>query len=505
MSGLFGTLNIGTRGMAASQTALQTTSHNLANMNTDGYTRQRVNFEAENPYHLGGVGQIGTGVKLSGVVRVIDDYVTKQIQQESGSYNRYAQKSEILSKLEMIFNEPSETGLSNGLSKFYSAWNYLGSNPELPTAKTMVSQEAQSLSDTLAHMSNQIEGVQADTVYAIQKDVMDFNNKIEQLNTLNQQIFNVTVKGDTPNDLLDQRDRLTTELASMSNVEFSYDNYQRVEVKLDGDNLLKGNAVKKLAIVSAHDGQGNMIITDGSKDSATQAGTLLPVGQVVIASEDGTYKEVLVTNGSIKGSQEALELVNNKQEELNRLVYSFATAVNTIHSNNYDVKGIPFFSETNSAKTLKVNEVILGDSSNVNAGQSIGEPSDELPAGDGSRATAISALATAKINYFGTPFDAKYDETTMSFEPQANGSTTSGAYNNMVTSMGIMKEQADNMAASQSEVLTFLENRRGAISGVSMNEEVVDMMKFSSAFQANARIISVVDEMLDTLINRTGV
>ncbi|HJA91375.1 MAG TPA: flagellar hook-associated protein FlgK, partial [Candidatus Jeotgalibaca merdavium] len=214
MSGLFGTLNIGTRGMAASQTALQTTSHNLANMNTDGYTRQRVNFEAENPYHLGGVGQIGTGVKLSGVVRVIDDYVTKQIQQESGSYNRYAQKSEILSKLEMIFNEPSETGLSNGLSKFYSAWNYLGSNPELPTAKTMVSQEAQSLADTLTHMSNQIEGVQADTVYAIQKDVMDFNNKIEQLNTLNQQIFNVTVKGDTPNDLLDQRDRLTTELAS---------------------------------------------------------------------------------------------------------------------------------------------------------------------------------------------------------------------------------------------------------------------------------------------------
>lgn len=500
MSGLFGTLNIGTRGMAASQTALQTTSHNLANMNTDGYTRQRVNFEAENPYHLGGVGQIGTGVKLSGVVRVIDDYVTKQIQQESGSYNRYAQKSEILSKLEMIFNEPSETGLSNGLSKFYSAWNYLGSNPELPTAKTMVSQEAQSLSDTLAHMSNQIEGVQADTVYAIQKDVMDFNNKIEQLNTLNQQIFNVTVKGDTPNDLLDQRDRLTTELASMSNVEFSYDNYQRVEVKLDGNDMLKGNTVQKLAIVSAHDDQGNMIITDGSKDSATQAGTL-PVGQVVIASEDGTYKAVSVTNGSIKGSQEALELVNDKQKELNQLVYSFATAVNTIHSNNGE--GIPFFevSETNSAKTLKVNADILADSSKINAGQSIDAPS----AGDGSRATAISALSTAKINYFGTTFDAKYDETTMSFEPQANGSTTSGAYNNMVTSMGIMKEQADNMAASQSEVLTFLENRRGAISGVSMNEEVVDMMKFSSAFQANARIISAVDEMLDTLINRTGV
>ena len=93
----------------------------------------------------------------------------------------------------------------------------------------------------------------------------------------------------------------------------------------------------------------------------------------------------------------------------------------------------------------------------------------------------------------------------MSFEPQTGGTTTNGAYNDMVTSMGIIKQQADNIVASQSEVLGFLEDRRSSISGVNMNEEVVDMMKFQSAFQANARIISIIDEMLDTLINRTGV
>lgn len=500
MSGLFGTLNIGTKGMAASQTALQTTSHNLANMNTIGYTRQRVNFEAANPYTLSGVGQIGTGVKLSGVVRVIDDYVTKQIQQENSSLNRYGQKADTLGKLEMIFNEPSETGLSSSFSRFYSSWNYLGSNPELPTAKTMVSQEAQSLADTLTHMSNQIENVQTDTSYAIEKDVLDFNNKVEQLHTLNQQIFNVTVKGDTPNDLLDQRDRLTTELAGIADVELSYDSFQRVQVKLDGHEMLGENSVQKLAMVSDHDVDGNMVITDGSGKTVQQTGNFA-IGQVVIASEDGTYSSVSVENGSIKGSQEALEIVNDKMKELNQMVYSFATAVNQIHSN--DGEGIPFFevSQTDSAKSLKVNAEITADSSKINAGKSI----ENSASGDGSRATAISALATAKINYFSDAFSAEYNEDTMSFTAQAGGSTTAGAYNDMVTSMGIMKEQADNMTASQAEVLTFLENRRGSISGVSMNEEVVDMMKFSSAFQANARIISVVDEMLDTLINRTGV
>ena len=210
MSGLFSSLNIGTKGMTAAQTALQTTSHNLSNMNTVGYSRQRVDLQADLPYHLNGVGQLGTGVKMAGVVRVVDDYVTKQIQQETGTFNRYETKADSLAQLEMIFNEPSETGLSKGFSRFYSSWNYLGANPELATAKTMVSQEAQTLTDTLSHMANQIEGLRGDTEYAIEKDVLDFNGKVEQLDTLNKQIFNVMAKGHTPNDLLDQRDRLTT-------------------------------------------------------------------------------------------------------------------------------------------------------------------------------------------------------------------------------------------------------------------------------------------------------
>ncbi len=459
--------------MTAAQTALQTTSHNVSNMNTPGYSRQRVNLQADNPYNYTGVGQLGTGVKMSGVVRVVDDYVTKQIQEETSSYSRHATKSDALSQLEMIFDEPSETGLSAGFSRVYAAWNYLGSSPELATAKTMVSQESQTLTDTIKQMANQIEGLEGDTLYSIEKDVLDFNEKVGQLSTLNKQIFNVVIKGQTPNDLLDQRDRLTTELASIAGVSIDYDKFQGVKLTLDGNAVLDGDTIQKLAVQSG-----------GAE------------GELELQGADGSVKAIAIENGSIKGSQEALAVINDKKVELNQLAYSFATAVNTVH-------GKEFFtvSQTDAAKNITVNEDIKADTSLINAGKYL----DKSAAGDGSRATAISALASTKLNYFQADFAGEYDPGTMKFKPQTSGTTTNGAYNDMVTSMGIIKQQADNIAASQSEVLGFLEDRRSSISGVNMNEEVVDMMKFQSAFQANARIISIIDEMLDTLINRTGV
>lgn len=459
--------------MTAAQTALQTTSHNVSNMNTPGYSRQRVNIEAANPYSLPGVGQLGTGVRMSGVVRVVDDYVTKQIQDESSSYSRYATKSDALAQLEMVFDEPSETGLSNRLSRFYSAWNYLGANPELATAKTMVSQESQTLTDTISQMANQLEGLEGDTLHTIDKNVLDFNEKVEQLSTLNKQIFNVVIKGQSPNDLLDQRDRLTTDLAIIADVEITYDKFQGVSLKLDGSDLLKGDTINKLVMKSG--------------DSK---------GQIAVLDTEGNEKAISVKNGSIKGAQEALAIIQDKKVELNQLAYSFATAVNTVH-------GKEFFtvSQTDAAKTIKVNADIKADTSLINAGHNL----EKVVSGDGSRATAISALATTNLNYFQADFAAEYSKETMRFTPQSSGTTTNGAYNNMITSVGIIKQQADNVVASQAEVLGFLEDRRGSISGVNMNEEVVDMMKFQSAFQANARIISVIDEMLDTLINRTGV
>ena len=506
MSGLFGTLHIGTNGMAAAQTALQTTSHNIANANTEGYSRQRINFTASNPHTLPGVGQIGTGVKMQSVVRVVDDYLTEQTQTEAATLEMYSQKADALGQLESIFNEPSENGLSNSISKFYSAWAHLSANPELTAAKTTVSQEAETLTDTVNQMASQMQELQEATTQDISKQVLDFNAKVKQLDTLNQQIFSVAVKGQTPNDLLDQRDELVGELTNITSIEVATDAFQRAFIRIDGTEILGENTMRTLSVVTGTDEDGNALIsTDGSKANTRPADAVFEVGQLILGTEtDGAtaFRAMTSTSGHVRGSQEALTEINTKRKELDKLTTTMAKAVNTVHSGNGE--GIAFFdlgSGANAALTIKVNKEITTDPRNINAGKSL----TASAAGDGTRAGAIASLQTQILDYATDENRFDYDETTMVLAAQSGGRTTADAYNDIVTRMGITKQQADDRVESQGQVVSFLEERRASISGVSVNEEVVDIMKYQSAFQANAKVLAVVSEMLDTLINRTGV
>ena len=473
MSGLFGTLNNATKGLNVQQSALQTTSHNISNANTEGYSRQKVNMVADNPYTLGGIGQLGTGVRIASIDRIVDPYVNNQLRNENSSLEMYNKKSEVLGQLEGIFNEPSTTGLNNNLSKVFASWTYLGSNPELATAKTMVAQNVETFTDTLHHMSNQIDSLHEDTVQDIEKNVIDFNAKVQQLDSLNQQIFNMTSQGQAPNDLLDQQDKLLGELTGIAGVEASYDKFNRVSITVGGESVLTEDSIAKMSV--ATDSAGQLTIND---------------------------KTVDITSGNIKGSQEALSEIDTKKQELNELAFTFATAVNTVHSDGGE--GLNFFelgTDGNYAASIQVNKEILADVSKINAGKNI----ESVVGGDGTRAQAIASLQNTKLGYPVDPTGIEYDSDTMTIKNQVGGSTVSGAYNDSVTQMGIVKQQADNMVDSQGSLVSLLEARRDSVSGVSINEEVTNTITYQSAFEANSRIISVVSEMLDTLINRTGV
>ena len=473
MSGLFGTLNNATKGLLVQQSALQTTSHNISNANTEGYSRQKVTLVADNPYTLGGIGQLGTGVRISSIDRIVDPYVNKQLRNENSSLEMYTKKSEILGQLEGIFNEPSTTGLNNNLSQVFSSWTYLGSNPELATAKTMVAQNSETFTDTLHHMSNQIDSLHEGTVQDIEKNVLDFNAKLEQLDSLNQQIFNVTSQGQSPNDLLDQQDKLLSELTGIAGVEASYDKFNRVSITVGGESVLTEDSIAKMSVG-----------TD-------------PAGQLMIGENN-----IEITSGNIKGSQEALTEIDNKKQELNDIAFIFATAVNKVHSDGG--KGIPFFElgteDGNYAASIQVNKEILNDVSKINSGKDI----TNVVGGDGTRAQAIASLQNTRLDYPVDPDKITYNAD-MTITNQDGGSTVSGAYNDSVTQMGIVKQQSDNMVDSQGSLVSLLEARRDSVSGVSINEEVTNTITYQNAFQANSRIISVVSEMLDTLINRTGV
>lgn len=439
MSGLFGSLNTATSGLRAQQSALQTTSHNLANANTEGYSRQRVTMAANMPQSFAGIGQIGTGVVISGVTRITDDYVNMQLQNEEASLARYQQKSDTLGQLEAMFNEPSETGISHQLSEFFSSWNNLAANPELGTAKTMVIRQSETFLDTINHTANKMTDLGDNTVRQIEADVLDFNSAAEQLKDINDQIFNATVKGEQPNDLFDKQDQLIGQMKNIAGVEVEKDAYGRAAVTLGGQDVVTENAVNSLS-------------------AAENGGISL------------NNEPIDIETGSIKGSQEALEYIAETQEEINGFVKELADAVNALHTE----EGVAFFDydENNVAGSISVNETLIEDPTLLEAGRSDAS-------GDGSLAKDIADLQTS--------------------------TTLDNDYNAIITDIGIEKQQADNMVANQTDLTALLAQRQASISGVDINEEVVNMIQYSSAFQANSRAISTMSEMLDTLINRTGV
>lgn len=498
MSGLFGSLNTATRGLHAQQTALQTTSHNIANSNTAGYTRQRVTMQADLAQSYPGIGQVGTGVTISGIERVSDQYVNTQLRNGQSILEMHSEKSEILAQLEAVFNEPSDTGLANQISEVFASWTNLASNPEVATSKTMVVQQTETFTDIVHHMANQMNDLHTDTVAELDKSALDANSNLIQLERVNQQIWQASVRGETPNDLLDQQDRILSELASTVDIEVEKDRFNRAIVSIDGQTVLNENTRNELAVVIGQDDTGNPLFSNG--DTLEGEAT---VGQFYVRqtnTEEPSYTAVELSSGSAKGAQEALAVIEDMQADLNDFALSFATAINMIHSN--DGEGIDFFEidPDNPSSSIRVQSDLIDDPTLIVTGRAL----DNSISGDGTRASAIASLQNALL-----PSDSEdwtfNPETLKIDEAQGSGVSIFSRYNSMVTEMGIIKQQEDNMVSTQQALISLLEQRRDSISGVDINEEVVDMIKYSSAFQANSRVLQTLSDMLDTLINRTGV
>ena len=485
MAGLFSTFNTANKGLMAQQTALHTVGHNISNANTKGFSRQRVEMKADLPFHLGGVGQLGTGVKIDGVVRVVDPLINKQIRNENSTLNWFQEKSFGLDQLEVVFNEPSTTGLNSSLANMFNSWQELSKNPENLASKTMVIEQTKTLTDNINHMGNQIDTLRDGTVDQMEKNALDFNSTIDQLNTLNQQIFNIAVKGHPPNDLLDQRDILLKDLSDISSIDAKFDEYGRVAVDLKGEG---GQKIEILSFKSLN--PAKMKIEEnvtGDKKEVTV--------KIEGVDEDGndTVIDLDVNSGALKGNMEALEQMNARKEDLNDFARTMAGKINEVHEAAggqpiFTTKdGADDFDVDNIANIITANPEILKEPGKIVAGAA-----SDSPDGDGSTALKIANLRTEKIT-FGEGTDMEKETTIL------------GAYMDMVTKVGISKESSDKMIANQDALLGQLEYRRESVSGVSIDEEITNLIKYQSAYQANARVISTISEMLDTLINRTGV
>lgn len=516
MSGLFGSFNTAVKGLSANQAGLQTTFHNINNINTKGFHRQRVEFKADIPNNVPGVGQIGTGAKIDAVVRLVDSFVNLQLRNENSTLGEHTVKNDIMGQIESILNEPSDTGVNFAMGEMFNSWQELSKNPESLNAKSIVVEKAKTFADTLNHVNAKIVSLKDDTVGNIEKSVMDFNSLVEQLNSVNDQIFNVSVKGHSPNDLLDQRDVLLEKMSGLANITDSEDKWGRAEVKVNGELVTGKQVTKTLSTVRSIkenlDGTFQVSVYKGGDSSKAMSLTLtkdevdgMGVGSPVFFQESGAGFSVTpakITSGQIGGSLSSMKETNSRLEELHAFAKGTAKMFNAIH--NEDGTGEDFFKFESDGHgfSLKVNQKISDDVNLVQT-KKVGTNNE----GDGSRALAIAKLRLAKIDFNQIPDGdlPNYNKDTMSFESNPTGQTMEGSFGNVVTKVGISVQQSSNMVDNQDALMGQLSNRRESISGVSLDEEVTNLVKFQRSYEANSRVINTINEMLDTLINRTGV
>ncbi|HOQ24286.1 MAG TPA: flagellar hook-associated protein FlgK [Bacillota bacterium] len=465
MRSTFAGIETAYRALQANQLALDITGHNIANANTEGYSRQVATFSATAPYtnpafnRSATAGQIGTGVEVAYITRMRDMFVDLQIRQENHALGRWTARYENLHQLELIYNEPSETGIADALDQFWTALQDLANRAENTSVRAVVQQRAIILTDSIRSVYEQVAQLQRDLNQEITTRVSEINALANQIADLNEQIGKVTSLGDQANDLMDQRELLVEKLSKLTNIEVTTDNVGRYNITISGKGLVYGEKVTELYLDPDLDRQG-----------------------LVDVKWTDSKEKVQFKDGSVKGLLEVRdEDIEIYQKMINDMASSLINEMNAIHSAGYGLDGstgIAFFSGSD-ASNIRVNNEILVDGRRIAA--AIGDEP-----GEGQNALKMAALLKTPIMNAGTTTYAAY-------------------YSSIISRLGVDAQKATTMKDNQEVLVGHLKDRQESVAGVSLDEEMANMIKFQHAYNAAARILTTLDAVLDTIINKMAV
>lgn len=276
MSGLLSTLNTAKSGMNVSQVAIQITSHNISNINTPGYSRQRVNQSASSPYSMPGknsnfgAGQIGTGAQIDDVTRIRNSFYDYQYRSESHQYGSTSVKYEYFKNIEGIFNEPSDTAISSSLNSFFNSWSELSKDPQSSGVKSVVIENGKYLSNSINSAFKRLESLEEGLDKQSEYIIDEVNSMLSQLDKLEKNIKIIQGSGKSPNDFLDKRDQLLDNLSFKLNI---------------NDKDVKATLKK------AYDANGKVTLDDLTKSGVKISGEL--EGTLSMKQEINKYKDGL--------------------------------------------------------------------------------------------------------------------------------------------------------------------------------------------------------------------
>ncbi|WP_214758372.1 MULTISPECIES: flagellar hook-associated protein FlgK [unclassified Exiguobacterium] len=501
MGSTFMGLETARRSLSTHQWALQATGNNVANASNPGYSRQRLTLgmTEQLSVNFGGTkaGQFGTGVRGETLARIRDLMIDQQYRDESVKNAFYATKEAAFGRMEDIINEPSENGLAKSLDLFWASLQDLSVNPDDTGARSVVRQRALTLTQTFNYMSSSLSKVQEDLKAEAGVVTKKINDLLTKIGDVNRQIGDAEPLGVLPNELYDERDRYMDELSQYIEFERVPVDYTNGETRGNSQRVAEGRidiqisvpgtpTPTKITLVDGLTGGvgkiNDMEITDAAAGTTTLVFDDLP---------NGKLKALVDMYGSATGTETHDGAFTKMLKDLDVMAKEFTTAFNDLHKTFYDgnvqdnprQKGIDFFI-VGDAKTVTVNPTIL---SNLN----LIAISKDQNIGDGSGALDLANLKNAQITFTGG---------------SSTATTSIGKYyQNVIGNMAVEASQNGNLAKSTFALLSSSDQRRQSVSAVSLDEEMTMMIQYQHAYNAAARNITAVDEMLDKIINGMGV
>lgn len=461
MSGLFQTIEVGRRALLTHQAALQTIGHNIANVNTPGYTRQRVNltttFPEDSPY-----GKIGSGVTVSDIRHIRDLFLGDQLRQETKSYGQWSYKEKVMSQVETIFSEPNDNSLADLFNRFWDAWGDLSTSPDSVSNRVAIVEEGKLLTNAFHQLSTQLDALYNSIDTEIVSTINEVNKLTTEIARLNQQIKIQELGSSHANDLRDERDKLIDQLSMI----------------IDVNTVEESNGMARVYI-------GAMTVVDGADNLTIKSKEVNKDGKLKHELYwGGSSVQLTNLNGQLAGMLESRDkTIPNYLAQLDNLANTFMTQVNQIHAGGYGLNGttaVNFF-DTNftGAANISINNELALDPSKVVASVS-GEP------GDNRIALAMQDLRNTKVM-------------------QNNSSTITDFYNGFIGQMGIETNTAISFTNNYELLINQIENAKESVQGVSLDEEMTNLIKFQHSYDAAARVITAMDEALDTVIVKMGI
>ena len=556
---IFSALSSAKLGLLAQQLAIEVTGQNIANVETEGYSRQDVTFEANTPRHAikyGSMHQIGTGVRVAGIERAHDQFLFEQIMDEGDLTGSTEVKKEIFEQLEVLFNEGSGRSLNDALSSFFASVHDLATNARGLSERADLVSKAEHLASTFNQTGKQLFTIQRNIDATIETEVVEINSLTTQIGKLNESIHaNEPASQYKANDLRDNRDRLVKELSKKIDIQLIEESDNQIGLTLkDGTALVLKDRVFKLSTSLNGD-------NDSFKDVNIEYGS----GLKNITST--------ITGGELRGYLDMRDTeVESILDKMNILSASFIQEFNGIHRAGFGIdrsSGLDFFSAldvtvdhdvdntgtavvsmTNaSPTTVSVDEFEIaftgsnaftlnnlttnassgtftfttGSTFNIKDGFAVtisgaavsGDKVTFSVSEDAASGMSVSSTITANTRKIAAGTTTNGDganallmadlQDTLSFNSVTWSGSGSGSYtfdeyyNAVVSTIGIESFSAQATLRQQEGIMLQLNSRRESISGVSIDEEMIKMIKFQQAYNASARMISVVDEMLDAL------